>query len=128
MGDVAALQTQLDEKDAKIAEVKDKAKQFVRERMEVYKTAAAQQDATISGLQAKLAEAEADAQRSREAAAASAAAAVAAPPAAAASPAPGERDAETAALISQLRADVKERELSKHASTPAPQLDFRRRL
>ena len=73
MGDeVAQLRQQLAEKDAKILEVKEKAKQFVRERMaasataiENYKTSAAQQDATIAelhngkaALEAKMAELE----------------------------------------------------------------------
>ena len=114
MGDeVAALQAQLAERDAKILEVKEKAKQFVRDKLksaqeasaatiDVHKTAAEQHKstaeqhaATIADLATKLASAEAAAE---------------AAPAALGSAIPGELDADSAALISQLRADIRERE------------------
>lgn len=59
MGDeeLAALRAQLAERDAKILEVKEKAKQFVREKMaasaaaiEDHKASAARQDAAIAEL------------------------------------------------------------------------------
>ena len=79
MGDeVAALRAQLAERDAKILEVKEKAKQFVRERMEA-------SAAAIKELQAKLA----DAESARGEAAG-----------------PGELEG----LVSQLRAEVAERD------------------
>eukprot|EP01043_Picozoa_sp_COSAG02_P082832 COSAG02_NODE_20976_length_807_cov_2.040960_1_plen_205_part_01 len=100
MGDeVAALRAQLEERDAKILEVKEKAKQFVRERMaasataiESYKSESAQQAATITELRARLADAEAVENVGSTAGA------------------PDGPDTESAALVAQLRAEVRERD------------------
>ena len=123
---------QLAERDAKILEVKEKAKQFVRDKLksaqeasaatiDVHKTAAEQHKstaeqhaATIADLATKLASAEAAAE---------------AAPAALGSAIPGELDADSAALISQLRADIRKRaQFFRHALVREPPVRLDRKF